>query len=187
MLHEIGVELAAALGAQGCPFPVVDGPEPTQPASFLPERVVIQHDDGDSFVRAPRSQHVNPKHRFVRNIAAKVTIYAKSPALSATDWEHRRRAEHVLDLVLVALDKVISLRKNGWSVTGGRFVPLADLSKSEIAGGAVYELSFAVERGVFEQKWNGDIRPSVSGIPITGSDRITLAHGPSDQVPETAC
>ncbi len=186
MLHEIGVELGAALAAQGCPLRVVDGPEATKTTTWARERIVIEHDDGDGFAPV-RSQHRNPKFRMVRNVAAKVTVYAKSPAEGAMDWEHRRRAEHVLDLVLVALEKVLVARKNGWTPKGGAFIKPDDLQNSEVAGGAVYELKFTVERGVFEQKWNGDIRAQVSGVTITGTDLITLANGPVDQVPETNC
>lgn len=186
MLHEIGVELGAALAAQGCPLRVIDGPEPTKTTTYARERIVIEHDDADGFVPT-QSQHRNPKIRMVRNVAAKVTIYAQSPAAGAMEWEHTRRAEHVLDLVLVALDYVVSVRKNRWTIKGGGFVRPDDLAKSDTQGGAVYALTFAVERGVYEQKWNGDVRPQVTGVPITSTDRITLAHGPSDQVPETAC
>lgn len=186
MLHEIGVELGFALAAQGCPLKVIDGPEPTKTTTFARERIVLEHDDGDSF-GPTRSQHRNPKFRMVRSVAAKITIHAQSAADGATAWEHRRRAEHVLDLVLVALEKVVVARKNGWTPKGGGFVRADDLQKSEVAGGAVYELTFTVERGVYEQKWNGDVRPQVSGVTITGTDRITLANGPSDQTPETAC
>lgn len=186
MIHEIGVELGVALAAEGCPLKVVDGPEPTKTTTYARERIVIEHDDGDSFGPV-RSQRPNPKHRMNRNVAAKVTIYAQSAAPGALDWEHRRRAEHALDLVLVALEKVIVARKNGWTLKGGGFVQPEDLQKSECAGGVAYELKFTVERGVYEQKWNGDIRPQVTGVTITGTDRITTKNGPSDQVPETAC
>lgn len=186
MIHELGIELGSALAAQGCPLKVVDGPEPTRSTTFARERIVIEHDDGDAFAPV-RSQHRNPKLRMVRNVAAKVTIYAQSPASGATDWEHRRRAEHVLDLVLVGLEKVILARKNGWVLKSGRFLVPADLQKSETAGGAAYELSFTVERGVFEKKWSGAVRAQVSNIPITSTDEITLANGPENQTPETAC
>lgn len=186
MLHEIGIELGAALAAQGCPFKVFDGPERTQTTTFARDRIVIEHDDGDAFT-AVRGQRANPKHRMTRNVAAKITIYAQVKAAGSLDWEHRRRAEHVLDLVLVGLEKVILARKNGLSVKSGRFFVAEDLKKSESIGGAAYELKFTVERGVFEQKFDATIRPQVSGVAITGTDRITTTNGPEGQSSETAC
>lgn len=186
MLHEIGVELGAALAAVGCPLKVIDGPEPTKTTTFARERIVVEHDGGDGF-GPTRSQRPNPKVRLVRTVGAKVTIHAQSPKPNALDWEHRRRAEHVLDLVLVALEKVIVARKNAFAFTGGRFVKSDDLAKSETAGGAVYELTFNVERAVHVQNFDGSIRTEVTGIPISGTDLITTANGPDDQAPETNC
>jgi len=187
VIHEIGVELGAALVAQGCPLKVVDGSEPTKTSTYARERIVIEHDDGDGFGPV-RSQHRNPKLRMVRTVAAKVTIFAQSPAPGAQEWEHIRRAEHILDLVLVALEKVVVARKNAWSVKGGKFVLPDDLKASDTIGGAVYELTFTVERGVYEQKWNGTIREQVSGLTIIASnDLITLANGPTGQTAETNC
>lgn len=190
MLHEIGVELGAALVTKGFPLkaiPIVDGPEPTRTTTYARERIVIEHDDGDSF--GPTfSTHRNPKVGMTRNVAGKITIYAQSPSPGATQWEHTRRAEHILDLVLVALRGVMSVRKQGIVWKGGRFIRPADLERSETQGGAVYELTFAVERGVYAQTWAGAVRPEGTvgpgGITITGTDRIT---GPAHSTPETAC
>jgi hypothetical protein len=186
MLHEIGVELGAALVAQGCPLKVFDGPESTKTTTYARERIVLEYADSDSF-SAPRSQHRNPKHRMTRNVAAKITIFAQSAAAGATEWEHYRRAEHILDLVLVAMEKVIVARKSAWNVGSGKFISPEDLKASESIGGAVYELAFTVERSVFEQKWNGSVKEQVTDFAITSSDRIILANGPEDQTSETNC
>ncbi len=160
MLHELAGEMQAALIAKGCPFPVVDGPEPTKTASWSRERIVIEH-DVDAF-GPPRSQHKNPKHRMTRQVGVKLTIYAKSPAVGALEFEHRRRAEHVLDLVLVALGDVCSMRKIGCALKNGSFVIPEDLTDSAAPCGAAYELSFAVDRGVPVLTWQGEKRPEAT-------------------------
>jgi hypothetical protein len=186
MIREIGVELQAALRAKLCPVRVVDR-EQTNPAAFGRERIVIEHDEGDSFV-APRGSRANPKHRFTRTMGAKVTIYAQSTGAGALEFEHRRRAEHILDLVLVALDDIARKRKNAWTPTGGGFVIPEALEDSERHGGAVYELRFTFDRAVFEQTWAGDIKPEATvgegGVGIGSTTRASII-GANDN--ETAC
>lgn len=189
MIHEIGVELGKALAAKKCPIPVIDGPEPTDTTTGARERIVIEHDElgGDSIT--PARPQKNPKIRMIRNIGSKITIYAQAVNAGATDWEHRRRAEHVVDLVLVALDNVLTTRKNGYRITKSRFVQPKDLATSEIIAGAKYEILLSIERGIFEQMWNGDKRPeaTIADGTIKGTTKVSLAHGPSGSTPETGC
>lgn len=195
MIHEIGIELQAHLRARGCPFAVVDR-ESMKTSSWARERVVIEHDeDGDSFSNVV-SQHKNPKHRMTRRIGAKLTIYAQSSKSGALEFEHRRRAEHVLDLVLGAMVEVAVARKNAWAPTRGRFVQPVDLEDSEKFGGVVYELAFTFDRAVHEQTWAGDIQPEMTlgANGIRSTTRVSLAGADDDGNPitipataETAC
>lgn len=188
MIHEIGVELQAKLRAVRCPLPVVDGPEPTQTATNARERIVIEHDGDDRFGPA-RSQHVNPKQRMTRAIGAKITIFAKSPEPGARPYEHRRRAEHILDLVLVAMGEVAAERKNAWAPTGGRFVRAPDLEASERPGGAVYELDLTFDRAVLVQTWAGEIRPeaALGANSIRSRTNVSLATDDDPTAAKTAC
>lgn len=189
MIHEIGLELAAKLRAIGCTVPVVDGPEYGEPTTNARERIVIEHDeDGSDRFGPPRSQHSNPKHRYTRAIAGKITIYARSPSANATTWENRNRAEHILDLVLCKMCQVAAERKNLWQPVGGGFVRPRDLEQSPRPGGAVYELTFTFDRGVFEQTWDGDIRPTATLGPnaVRSRTAVSLAHsGDDDDDPNT--
>ncbi len=154
MIHEIGVEIQTRIETQGCPFKVVDGPEATKTATFGRERIVIEHDGQDGYV-PPRSQSLNPPLLVIRNIAIKFTIYAKSPAAGATPFEHRRRLEHVLDVLTVAVIETAANRKNAIKWSGGGFFQPTDLEGSEIPGGAAYELKLSWERGVTKRTWAG--------------------------------
>lgn len=183
MIHEIGRELEAALLAQGCPFKVVDGPEATAPVTYRDSRIVIERDEaaGDSFV-LPASQTINPKMYAVRNIAVKITIYAQSAAAGAVPFEHRRRVERVLDMVIISMIEIAAIRKNGIKFTGGRFVQPTDLEKSEAIAGATYELKLTFERGVTKKTWAGAIQPEFTIVvgTIQNSTAVSRAFGPDD-------
>jgi len=159
MMHDIGKELAAQLAQQDCPFKVVDGPEATGTTTYARERIVVEYDEGGDRFGPPRSPRPNPKHIMTRSVGGKITIYAQSGYSGAKEFEHRRRAEHALDMVLVGMHKVARLSKNSWTPTGGKFIQPADLENSERPAGAVYELSFTFDRAVVDRTWAGDALP----------------------------
>ena len=179
MIHEIGIELQTKLRSAGCPLSVVDGPEPTKTATWGRERIVIERAGGDKFGHAI-SQAKNPKHRMTQQTGAKLTIYAQSVRAGALHFEHERRAQHVLDLVLVALSEIQSLRKgrDAFIPDSGDFITPPDLEASERRGGAVYELRFTVPRAIAVQTWAGDARPQVAlrFVRMTGSPDLTFAE-----------
>ncbi len=175
MIREIGTELAARLEAKGVPVPVVDGPEnPT--TMWGRERIVIEHDDGADSFGPPRSHRRNPSHRYTRTMSCKMTIFAKSPAAGAAIFEHRRRAERILDKVLCAMDYVAAVRKNHWAPKSGKYITPPDLAGSENPAGAVYELSFEFDRAVMDQTWAGANRPesTMSLVSMAGSPQLTF-------------
>ena len=188
MIHELRTEIAARLALQKCPVPIIDGPERTKTTTGARERIVIEHDDdaGDT-VSSTRSQHRNPKVRMIRNIGAKITIYAQATNAGAADWEHKRRADHIADLVLVALNYVLKVRRNEYTITKSGFIPVEDLAASEVIAGARYQIKFTFERAVNEQTWAGDARPEGSPATIGSVTKVLLAHGPSGAAPETGC
>lgn len=193
MLHEIGRELETRLKAIGCPMPVIDGDGDASAhntTTYARERIVVEHDidAGDQF-GSPLSQRSTPAQSFVRVFAAKVTIYAQSTKNGAQPFEHIRRAEHALDLVLSSLDEVVRARKNRLVFTGGAFSTPKDLANSERWGGAVYELKFTVDRGVVKQTWAYERAPTLElgADLIATTTKVSLANGPADAEPETAC
>lgn len=187
MIFALAKSVATKLRARNCPIPVIlDVPEKTKSTGYYPERIVIEHDAGGDSFAGPFSQHKNPKHGFVRNVAAKATIYARSPKGSMT-FEHRERAEAVLDLVLVALREAVSESKTFWTPkSGGFFVP-GDLEGSDAFAGAAYELKFEIVRGVQTFDWAGDAQPEATlggedGVGITNTVRASLDGDDFEQV-----
>lgn len=192
MIHEVGVELGAQLTAKACPFVVIDGPEIRETSTFARERVVIEHDaTGDGFETRHRAD-LNPRTRMTRKVGVKVTIFAKSPSKGATYWEHIRRAEHVLDLVLIGLDVVAKQRANLILFKSGKFVYPEDFDGSETPGGAKYELLLTFDRGVADRKWDGTAQTEVtitddsSGVTIANTDNVTGATQGGGVTTETA-
>lgn len=160
MIHEVGVDLGTYLKSKGCPFKVIDGPEFRPTTTFARERIVIEHDPaGDSF-GARRQADKNPRTWMTRNTGVKITIYAKHPNTGSTYWEHIRRAEQVLDQVLVGINVVAKQRANLCTFKSGKFVLPPDLKDSETPGGAVYELLLTFDRGVAERNWDMSADPT---------------------------
>jgi hypothetical protein len=176
MIREVAVDLQANLRAKGCLVDVVVGPEATNTVTFGRERIVIEHGDSDSFQPA-WSQSVNPKRFMTRLIGAKGTIYSKSPKAGALVFEHRRRCEQILDMTLAALSRVHAVRngKGAFLPSSGRFITPDDLAASERPGGAVYEFTFTIQRGVTDVTWTGDAQPEaeVGGVDGVGINNVT--------------
>lgn len=182
MIHEIAKELGARLAAIGLDAPVVEGPEnPT--TTWGRERVVLEHTfdgDPDSFA-GPRTQSENPKRRYTRTAAYKLTVYATSKKPGASLFEHCRRAEKMLDAVLVEMEEVAATRLSHWAPKSGRFVTPELLKGAENPGGAVYELAFTFDRAVAKRKWSGEIRPTatLARVSMSGSPALTFAQADS--------
>lgn len=199
MIAAIAKELDDALKAKGVPLRVSMGPERTDTTTPARERIVVEYDDNAGDSLSPTPPHRNSAMKFVRLVGAKLTIYAQEPSAGAMDYEHRRRAEHVLDLVLVALDNVVRGRRNALAIRSGRFIRPADLAQSKQPGGAVYELTFSIDRAVLDTTWKGAAAPTVTmgagGLRMRNTTRVSLANGPGadddgDGVPddaETSC
>jgi hypothetical protein len=172
VIHEVGVDLGTYLVSKKCPFPVVDGPENRPTTTFARERVVIEHDPaGDNF-DAPHFAKVNPRPRLTRNTGVRVMIYAKHPRAGAIYWEHVRRAERVLDLVLSGLAVVAKQRANLVAFKSGKFIQPDDLKESETPGGAVYELLLTFDRGITDLAWDNTLMGTVT-IAASGTGQGT--------------
>lgn len=189
MIHEIGKELQVELRANGCPLPVVDGPEPTKTVTWARERIVIEYNDdvGDSFA-APKTQSVNPHTRLIAIVAYKISIYVQSPKVGAKVFEHRRRGNDVRDMVICALSKIARLRKNTVLFVHGDFFTPEDLVGSEAPAGAAYELHFTFDRAIEERTWTGATPEefTIADGHMTSTTNVRLAGDAEDDT-TTAC
>jgi hypothetical protein len=191
VIHEIGVQLQAALHAKKCGFNVVDGPERRDTTTYSRERVVIQRAGDDAFETNHKAT-VNPPTRFTRLVPCKLTIYAQEPKKGPAEWEHYRRAEKVLDLCLCALYAIAKGRANRFIPRAGRFLPSPDLKDAETFGGVRYELDFIFDRGVADTKWDGTaagtttITDDNTGVTLANTYDVTAITEESGSQTETA-
>jgi hypothetical protein len=157
VIHYVGTDLQAQLAAHLCPITVHDGPELRPPTTPARERVIIEHDmsGSDAYLSTHTPGNKPPRTRLTRNVACKITLYAKDPRPGSMYWEHVQRAERILDLVLIGLDIVAKQRANIVQFKSGKFIFPKDLSSSETPGGATYELLFNFDRGVTDRNWDG--------------------------------
>lgn len=178
MIHEIGVELDEKLKAKGCPIGVIDGPD-FETTTWGNERIVIETSGGDTF-EGPRSQSVNAKVRGIRNIGVKISIYARMPKGGGQPFEHRRRCDHVLDLVFCALEEVVRARKNGLTIKGGDYFTPPDLADSETENGCAYALLVTIERGIADLTWAYEKRPekTIEAVTTTTTFNGTTVEPP---------
>lgn len=170
MIREIGVELKTELQRQLVPFEVVYR-DVAQQTTWGRNRIVVERIAKEE-VGSPRVTSVNPKRLYLRNILGKITIYAQSTAAGAKDFEHERVADNAVDAVLCALKLIAARRRQGLKIGRSEQVKVADLDKSEVAGGTKHEIEFAVERAVSKRTWANEIQPEFT-IPANGVRSVT--------------
>lgn len=192
MIREIGVEVRAYLASQGCPVAVVDGPEPSNTTTFARERIVCERivDAGEAVVAAP-SQRRNPRMVAARRIGGRLTVYAQEPKAGALEFEHIRRVDRIVDMVLVGLEKSLTARKTPFELGPGKLVLPGDLKASASQSGAVYEIQFSFLRAVEVVTWAGSEPTEVQMGGLTGVVLTSSTHaarqGDETATTETAC
>jgi len=192
MLYAIAKDLAAALKAQHVPIPVVFGPDVDSVG--IDERIVIDYRglNADT-IDPPTSQHFNPKMPWRRVQGGRIRIYARSPVDGAAWHDHAERAERILDHVVAELDAVVKVRRNLLTFGPGGFVQLEDETGTEITAGAVYDLAFSVDRGIFRTTWEGGARGTVVigvDVDLNSTTKVSPGPGPAGTPPpdaEIAC
>jgi len=193
VIYEIHKEVATELKAQGCPLPVVYGPERQGLGAALPaSRIVFERDRSRGDVAKPgKARTSNPRMVAARAMGAVCRIYAQSTLTGAAGHDHERLADQAVDLVTVALHKVIGRRQTEWAISSAKLLSREELALRglEVWPGVVYEMRFAVDRGVFDATWAGE---AVEELPvaddlIVSKTEVSLANGPSPVVTETAC
>lgn len=178
MIHAIGEQLATALATAGIPIPVYDGPERRKTSTFARERIVLEHFGEDRLLPRHRADS-QPHTKFSRVVAYKATLYVQNPSKGSAEFEHRIRAEALLDQVIIAIETICKDRQNLWGWISGKFVTPDDMKDAETLGGAVYEMLFTIDRGVTDASWTGGVPGTVTITEgfITNTTEVEVAGG----------
>lgn len=193
VIYEIHKEVATELKAQGCPLPVVYGPERQGVGTALGvTRVVIERDRSRGDVPKPgRARTFNPRMVAIRSMGAVCRIYARSTLTGAAGHDHERLADQAVDQITIALYKVVGRRQSEWSVSSAKLLTVEELALRglEVWPGVVYEMRFAVDRAVFDATWTDEAAEelAVADDLIVSTTKVSLANGPAPVTTETAC
>jgi hypothetical protein len=193
MLYEAAKQIQTLLSAQLYPVKVKYGPERIKRGHYPSGHVIVleRARDADDTLGPPKGINQNPRRLFDIALACKATIYARSSLGGAHDGDHEREAEKIRDAFLAALAKWYAGARAGTTAgvrfSGGRFKEATDEGPEKWPG-AVYELRFAVPRGVFDRAYVGEqnagaARPSGAA---TGIGNTTVASAPGVD-PATGC
>ncbi len=186
-VHDIGVALQAYLAANGCPIPVIDGPEQARTA-WTPERVVLEHDTtARSSFDSPRGLHTNAKHLYTSLDPYKVTVYVQSRLGGAKTFEHRTRAHVAREAVIAGLRTISATNKNVFVLKDAGFITPPDLAASEQPNGAAVEVKFTYGLPVRVVTFVGDAQPEGTLTGLSSTTTVSRNADNPDASVETAC
>lgn len=184
MLAAISDQLREALQADArkVPYPVHYGTEFPTPGVSSTSHIVLFVDraSGDVFA-APTSVNRNPQHRANVDEGAVCRIFARSNKSGARERDHEALARAIRDQVIVALQAIVSARKNGpWIPRTGRFLSASELGETvESWPGVVYEMKFSVSRSVLDVTYQGESADEATmGDSGFGIETTTTTTGP---------
>lgn len=180
MIYTISRELDAALQDKGVPFRVVYGPERTD---ALPNRERIVMERGPDGAPVMRGTKGNPGSTLMaRSQGVTLRVYARSPISGAQQQDHERRADHVVDRITIALERIVRVRRNVFTQVGAGFRKPEDvaleLNWPSPWPGVVYEMQCQIDRGVFDRAWPTAETPegAIAEEVTIGTD-VTVVRG----------
>jgi hypothetical protein len=134
MIDEIANYVRADLRLRKYPHPVVVGPERVARDGF-DMAIVFERDLGssDAIVAPPAANGINPNYPYMRNVAARFTVYARCHKKGAMAHEHQAECDRVCDGVLSALQRILKNLGAPLRITESKILTRADLNAD--AGG----------------------------------------------------
>lgn len=193
MIYSFTKQLAALLKAQGVPFPVVFGAEPTDPVAASRERIVVEqvHDEKPDTFGGPMALHSNPPMPRVRSVGIRFRVFARANLAGAAWHDHAERAEHAVDEIIAETDYMARAERTQVSFDRGGFVTPKDENGTLVWSGAVYEFDAKIDRGIFRRSWAGDAAEEVvigppPDVGITSTTKVSTAPGYAGTPPNDA-
>lgn len=176
MIHLLFVKLSDALKAKGVPYECVYGPTPVGQKVGATRIQVLRDYDANEGTAAPRGRFVNPRNVATRSVPAVVRIFAKSVIAGAQRHDHERLADKIADQVQVELHKAVRASNTTHNVVRAGLV--SDDTTDGWAG-VVYEIRFAVDRGVADTSWVGDAAGEMTMTATTAQTALNASGPPA--------
>lgn len=174
MLYALARIAETELQLRGCPVRVMYGPERMQDTALTDTRIVFQRSRrARDRISSPSSSKLNPSRRAERELDALVQVIARSSLDGAQLHDHEELADQIVDMLIVVLQIAAARSKTTVALNGGSFLSTQALALEGMESwpGVVYELTFSVQRGVFDRSWAGDAKGTVAcdNIVTTGT------------------
>ncbi len=156
MLLAMSYQLREAFKTRGVPYPLVYGPERPGQTVLAAPHLVLERDreNGDS-IAPPVAHRRNPRVDHVRWIGSTLRVFARSTTAGAGPGDHEREADRVVDQAMMSLRAIVSARRTLWQIQSAKLLTADEAGERglETWPGAIYEVRFAVARGVADLGW----------------------------------
>lgn len=189
MIYEMATDLQAKLTAQAFPTLLEYGPRRLAVEAWHDHLVIVERDREATDQLAPvNGQQTNPRRYCNRQLAVKITVYARSNLDNARINEHERECEQIVDALVVALaewgtEARARLGSVDATITESRYLKLSEVPEAETWPGVVYVLKLRVGHGVYKRTYEGAARPTATPAGVQNEIHV---HRKAGDEPEYA-
>lgn len=162
MIHDLALLVQKELRAKKFPYPVEYGPERAPRESFNAAIVFYRDRDREDEIAPPPNAKVRPQSPYVRRVAGRVDVFARSARSGAAVWDHEDEADVVCDGVLCALYKVCQTKALPLQVVSSKLMTAAEFNACATWSGAGARILFYVTSMVLDVNYKGQ-------GPLTGT------------------
>ena len=182
MIYAMTRDVSALLTERKYPVRVEYGPEQT--ARVAPHSVIVIERDkqADETIEAAHGLNRNAKKVLARYLPCVAKIYACSTQEGARVNEHEHECDRFVDALLGALYRWAKEAQAEVKIKGARFLPDAESVDVATWPGVVYQLTFAVGRGVFVRDYTGAGAAELAPAGVRG--RVEVRRTGSAEPPE---
>lgn len=184
MIHDLALLVRKELRAKKFPHPVEYGPERAQREGFAAAIVFYRDREREDVIAPPPNAKVNPQSPFVRRIAGRVDVFARSARAAASAGDHEEECDAVCDGVLCALYRICQTKRLPLEIVSSKLMTAAEFNDCETWAGAGARILFSVTSMVLDVDYRGN-GPLTGTVEEVAPPVITSAGFPDfDPAPE---
>lgn len=186
MIFQMSLDIAVTLAARKFPFNVIYAPESTERKGYINAITIERDRSGGDKVVGNQANKQNPKAEAIRLLGVVARVYAVSQLDGSMINNHENLCDQVVDALVIEVLKWGTAAKVGRpTFTSSRYLTAEERNTEETWPGVVYELRFAMPRGIRDITFEKEAR-SESGSNITGASNVTQVEGP-EGIDATGC